>query len=118
MTNDDNAMNHDAWFAGLCAQAEELRQELADATDEDAFDRIKSIIDRSELVIGIWPDASTKDGYGSQIIKGAHILQNIISEKKSDSLVVAAIPCICYEQAIAASQVMGDMSGKGSSAFH
>ena len=97
-------------FSELVDKAEVLRRELETKTPQDAFQRIKAIVESHEIVLGVWPDASADCGVGQYIVKGADILQAIVERGEPERRSIVAIPCISYEQAIAASQTMGDAS--------
>lgn len=99
---------HQDSFSILVEKAEATRQELQTVSPQEALKKITAIVESNDIVFGIWPDADAPEGVGKYIIKGAGILQRIIDLGESESRAVAAIPCINYEQAVAASQVMGD----------
>ncbi len=102
-----NETYHDS-FSALVEKAEATRQELQTVSPQEALKKITAIVESNDIVFGIWPDADAPEGVGKYIIKGVGILQSIIDRGESEFRTVAAIPCINYEQAVAASQVMGD----------
>jgi hypothetical protein len=64
-------------------------------------------VDDAKVVVGVWQDADEPDGVG-MYVKGDRKLRTVITEQKTGTFRVAAIPCECYEQAVALKEVAGE----------
>jgi hypothetical protein len=73
-----------------------------------AFRHVKAVIAKHRVVFAVWPDLHNDDGIATHIIKGRQELQALAASRAPKDVSIAAIPCISYEQAIAAEVVLGD----------
>jgi hypothetical protein len=69
---------------------------------------IKRIFEENHIVIGVWQDPNDANGLGFLVLKGGKLLHDVRTSGKSRSARTSAIPCTCYEQAVAAKQVFGE----------
>jgi hypothetical protein len=93
----------------LVARANAVHEELGALPDDEArWQYVKSLVDTSDVFIGVWQDADYPNGVGTYIIKGDRLLRGVIANNKGQSVRFAAIPCECLEQAIALKQGAGE----------
>jgi hypothetical protein len=52
-------------------------------------------------------DANEPDGVGMHVVKGDRNLRTVMAEQRTRAFRFAAIPCECFEQAVALEQVTG-----------
>ena len=69
---------------------------------------VLKLIDRTDIVVAVWQDAQEPDGVGMLIVKGDRALLTIVADAQTKAVTMAAIPCICAEQAIALKEVAGE----------
>ena len=69
---------------------------------------IKRIFDENHIVIGVWQDPDHANGVGFLVLKGGKLLQDVRRTGKSRPARTSAIPCSCYEQAVAAKDAFGE----------
>ena len=69
---------------------------------------IKRIFADNHIVIGIWQDPNEPNGVGFLVLKGGNLLREVRKSGKGWPARTSAIPCTCYEQAVAAGQVFGE----------
>jgi hypothetical protein len=69
---------------------------------------IKRIFEENHIVIGVWQDPNDANGVGFLVLKGDKLLHDVRTSGKSRPARTSAIPCTCYEQAVAAKQVFGE----------
>jgi hypothetical protein len=69
---------------------------------------IKRIFEENQIVIGVWQDPDETNGVGFLVLKGGKLLHDARTSGKSRPARASAIPCTCYEQAVAAKQVFGE----------
>jgi hypothetical protein len=86
------------------AKANWIAENVLDGTMEP----VRRLIEESEIAVAVWQDADEPDGVGFYIIKGDRLLRTIISENKGRKAVWTAIPCECYEQAVALKDFAGE----------
>jgi hypothetical protein len=90
--------------------ANEVGNELAALPDDQArWRHVRDLVDRHEVVIGVWQDAAEPDGVGQMIIKGDRLLRAIGAGDTGRFTSISAIPCIQAEQAVALKQVAGEL---------
>jgi hypothetical protein len=93
---------------------EQLKSRLVNLADANrkAMDGttgpIKRIFAENHIVIGVWQDPNDADGVGFLVLKGGKLLQDVRTSGQSRPARTSAIPCSCYEQAVAAKQVFGE----------
>jgi hypothetical protein len=88
-------------------QMVDLANETGPALD-GSIDQIKQIFADADIVYGVWQDPAEEDGVGVLLMKGAHVLRDIVSSNISKQVRTSALPCTCYEQALVAKQKFGD----------
>jgi len=69
---------------------------------------IKRIFEENHIVIGVWRDPNDAAGVGFLVLKGSKLLHDARTNGKGRAARTSAIPCSCYEQAVAAKQVFGE----------
>jgi hypothetical protein len=69
---------------------------------------IKRIFEENHIVIGVWQDPDNANGVGFLVLKGGKLLHDVRTTGKSRPTRTSAIPCSCYEQAVAAKKVFGE----------
>lgn len=69
---------------------------------------IKRIFAENQIVVGVWQDPDEADGVGFLILKGGKLLHDVRSSGEGRAACASAIPCTCYEQAVATKQVFGE----------
>ena len=71
---------------------------------------LRRLIETTDLVFGIWQDAAEPFGVDWTIIKGKPDLEALAAQAKITvpRRTYAAIPCRCYEEALAMCRVLGD----------
>jgi hypothetical protein len=79
--------------------------EANEARMDGTTDPVKRIIAEHDVVFGIWPEES---GYGTHIIKGCQLLEEIHVSGISRGSKVTAVFVACEEMAIAAEQTLGE----------
>jgi hypothetical protein len=70
---------------------------------------LKDYITRCDIVIGIFKDAEYELGWGFYFIKGRTLCLRIINTGKTEELPFGVIPCRMLEEAVAMSQIYGDI---------
>jgi hypothetical protein len=68
---------------------------------------VKKLFDEGEIVFGVWQDPDEQYGVGCLLLKGYELLRECVSNGENIVARTTAIPCECYEQAIAAKRVFG-----------
>ena len=68
---------------------------------------IKKLFDEAEIVVGVWQDPNEQHGVGYLVLKGEKLLRECFASGENLTARTTAIPCECYEQAVAAKQVFG-----------
>jgi hypothetical protein len=68
---------------------------------------VKSILADNEIVLAIWQDPSEPDGVGMLLVKGRNKLREAIMSNVAINVKTSAVPCVCYEQAIALRETLG-----------
>lgn len=105
----DNIQHLGIFVDNAANAAEEVRRFITDncMSDSEAFEIVKSIIEDSEVCVGVWCDESENLGVGTYIIKGRNRLRELAAGHIGDtvSIAIGYVPCICVEQAIAASNI-------------
>lgn len=96
------AFDHEQFVRSLVEQANQ-NATLMDGTTQP----VRQLIDDSDVAIGVWQDPKARYGVGLHVIKGAKLFKESIASGKPFTARVAAIPCECVEQAIAAQRVFG-----------
>lgn len=69
---------------------------------------VKAILAAADLVFGLWQDAAEPGGVGTLLIKGDRALRTIVASNKASAMSMAAIPCTCFEQAVALKRTFGE----------
>lgn len=69
---------------------------------------IKRIFAENHIVIGVWQEPNDTNGVRFLVLKGDKLLQDARTSGKSRPARASAIPCTCYEQAVAAKQAFGE----------
>jgi hypothetical protein len=69
---------------------------------------IKRIFEENHIVIGVWRDPNDANGVGFLVLKGGRLLHEVRTGGQSRPARTSAIPCTCYEQAVAAKQMFGE----------
>lgn len=75
---------------------------------DGTIEPIKRLFDENQIVIGIWQDPNEASGLGFLVLKGGKLLHDARISGKSRPARASAIPCTCYEQAVAAKQMFGE----------
>lgn len=82
--------------------------EMANATAKTLtgdFKQVRQLVDENELVVAVWTEPQMPDGVATHVVRGRHLLQEIVATNSAQALTWAAIPCTCAEQAFALEQV-------------
>jgi hypothetical protein len=79
---------------------------------ESALTYVRNIIDRNQIVFGVYRDSDEVDGVGMHLIKGARELQAILASGAPQDLRSDAVPCNDLDEAIEAEQTLGDGAQK------
>jgi hypothetical protein len=98
----------DSFFAALADMAEALRHSIIPLSAEERTEYVNWLAIESEIVFGVWPDPKGVGGFGFQLIKGQRHLPAITAFGVPDEIKITAIPCVGYEQAVAAKDVWGE----------
>jgi hypothetical protein len=69
---------------------------------------IRRIFAENHIVIGVWQDPKDANGVGFLVLKGGKLLYDARTSGQSRPARASAIPCTCYEQAVAAKQAFGE----------
>ena len=69
------------------------------------FRYLKSLLDTNDVVVGVYQDG---DDVVLHMIKGRHALGAIFASGEAKNLSFSAIPCTCWQQAIAVELTLGD----------
>ena len=69
------------------------------------FRYLKTLLDTNDVVVGVYQEG---DGVGLHMIKGRHALGVIFASDEAKNLSFCAIPCTCWQQAIAVEWTLGD----------
>ena len=89
-----------------------FKRQIVDMANETAsrlttdFTSVRAVCDPAELVFGVWPDMGERDGVGMMVVKGRGHLDFILASGISENIKVAAIRCICADQAEALRRVL------------
>ncbi len=70
--------------------------------------QVQQMVEKHDVVIGVWQDPKEEGGVGTYIVKGQRALMDIASSGKPAGLKSTAVPCRCAEQAVALQQVCGE----------
>ena len=54
--------------------AEELRQTIIPMSEAERATLLARLVDESEMIFGVWPEAESPDGVGILIIRGEEVL--------------------------------------------
>jgi hypothetical protein len=93
---------------------EQLKSKLVTLADanrkamDGTTEPIKRIFEENHIVIGVWRDPDNANSVGFLVLKGGKLLHDIRTTGKSRAARASAIPCSCYEQAVAAKEVFGE----------
>jgi hypothetical protein len=69
------------------------------------FRCLKSLLDTNDVVVGVYQDGGR---IGLHMIKGRQALGLIFASGEAKNLRFSAIPCTCWQQAIAVEWTLGD----------
>ena len=89
-------------LTALARMAEELRQQILLANDDERMQLITRIVEDADMVFGVWPDPGENAAFGVQIIKGEDLMPPLIGFETATEMHLAAIPCVGAAQALAA----------------
>jgi hypothetical protein len=84
------------------------RMSAAGMSEGEAFAYVKNVIDSHQVVVGVWQDSSEPDGVDMHVIKGMNTLAGILMSGASADVKISAVPCVSYDQAVAAQELLGD----------
>lgn len=83
--------------------------EFAKIPKEKHTDALKQLMHESDLVFGVFKDASKARGWDYIIIKGERALAGSVQNNAAINLRLSAIPCREPEEAVAIKQVFGGL---------
>ena len=66
------------FLKSLADMAEELRQAIVAMSEAERIALLARLIDESEMIFGVWPEAGSPDGVGVVIIRGEEILPPLV----------------------------------------
>jgi len=92
----------------IVEMANRFQEELIKVPADQRWQMVKQNVTDSDLVFAVWQERTAKNGVGYEIIKGQALLRKIFRSKKTQSICVAAIPCIEKAQAKAVLMVAGE----------
>jgi hypothetical protein len=109
MTSQD--LTHFARVVVSCLWDSHAEMKGMTATKTKAF--VLKILADNEIVFGVWQDADEPNGIGVLLIKGKARLEASLRDVCASGVFVittkvSAVPCACYEQALALQQAYGD----------
>jgi hypothetical protein len=87
------------------AAANEHMQAMYSSDPAACFRYLKMVLDTNDVVVGVYEDGN---GVGFHLIKGRRALGLISAGGKGKNLSFSALPCTCWERAIAAERTLGD----------
>ena len=98
----------DTFYAAVADMAERLRHTIIGLIAEERLGYVQRLVAESEIVFCVWPDPSSRGGFGFRLIKGWRHLPAIAASTMPNEMTTSAIPCVGGEQALAAEGVWGD----------
>jgi hypothetical protein len=93
----------DQFLQSLIAMSDANQQSMDGTTKP-----VQKIIDENDVVFGVWNDPESRCGVGFHIIKGGHLLNEIIGAGKSQQHKTSAVYVDNFEMAEAARLTLGD----------
>jgi len=100
------------FLKALADMAEELRQAIVPMSEAERTPLLARLIDESEMIFGVWPEAGSPDGVGVVIIRGEEILPPLVGFETERDTAIAAIPCAGRDQALAARAAWGNQGSR------
>ena len=55
---------------------------------------VRKIVDSADVVFAVWPDDTNPGGVGHRIVKGEHLMTNIVADGFGQTYAVDAIKCL------------------------
>ena len=77
-------------------------------TLKEALRYLRDIIEKNDVVIGVFVDTSDSEGIGVCVIKGTREMQVVAMRGRPERLRIDAVPCDSLEQAVVAARLTGD----------
>jgi hypothetical protein len=99
MTKDDLELTK------VVAMANKHQAAMATMPERERMDYVRKVVDEADLVWGVWQDGADP---AMDVIKGKHALADVLASGQSRQMRIDAIPCINYEQMVAARWMLGD----------
>ena len=87
------------------AAANQHMQAMYSSDPAACFRYLKTLLDTNDVVVGVYQDGND---VGLHMIKGRRALGAIFAGSKVKNLRFSAIPCTCWQQAIAVEWTLGD----------
>jgi hypothetical protein len=98
-------MADDFDLTGVLRAANEHMQAMYNGNPAACFRYLKTLLDTNDVVVGVYQESN---GVGLHMIKGRHALGVIFASGEAKNLSFSAIPCTCWQQAIAVELTLGD----------
>jgi hypothetical protein len=106
-------LQRSSWFLDLVNDGQRKYQEFfKDAhlnTKSSDSEILRVYITRHDIAIGIFKDAEYELGWGFYVIKGQPTSMRIVQSGVAEQVSLVVIPCRELEEAVAMSQVYGDI---------
>lgn len=81
---------------------------VVETAERKDFDAMRELIDRADVVYGIFEDPDAEDEAGLHIIKGHRTLMTIASQQKARAVRTACISCRNREEAVELQRTIGE----------
>jgi hypothetical protein len=94
------------FFSAVAEMAEELRQAIVHMTEAERSELVTKLVQESDMVVGVWPDAEAGDGVGIAVIKGEDVMPPLVGFETEREVNIAAIPCVDRHAAVAAREAL------------
>ena len=77
-------------------------------TPKEAMAFVREILADNMIVFAVWQDLSEPNGVGMLVVKGIAHLRESVTSGFPITVKISAVPCVCYEQALALQRTHGD----------
>ncbi len=94
------------FFSALAEMAEELRQAIISMAETERAEFVTKLVEESDMVFGVWPEAEAEDGWGIKLIKGEDMMPPLVGFETDHEVSVMALPCASSEVALSAREAL------------
>jgi hypothetical protein len=88
--------------------ANDFNFELENVPSDVRMEMVRQRIAENDVVFAVWQDQTEPHGVGSKLVKGQHLMRQMIADNKSLPLRVTGIKCIDVNQAESLKRIEGE----------